>query len=245
MSEDEPDEGDSTPSVPNSGGDGPGTDDSTGLSGQPDADEFEGATDWSDVEESSERTPSAPDSAGGPGDSATVDSETRIDTPRQPTEPQGTSTRTQPSAQGDGTGRAHGSGHAGGAGRQAGTTGTGAQRGPDEKYCSNCGAVISQQAVVCPECGVEQADAPQQADTQSGSGNGNDPGVAALLSGIGFFVPILTGAGQVYNGQIAKGILFTLIQLLNVALAFVLIGLVTYPVVGILAIYDAYKNADG
>lgn len=32
-------------------------------------------------------------------------------------------------------------------------------KGPDEKYCQECGAVIRAKAVICPECGVRQAGA--------------------------------------------------------------------------------------
>ena len=45
-----------------------------------------------------------------------------------------------------------------------------------------------------------------------------NPGVAAVLS---FF---WAGLGQIYNGQIAKGIVLMIVQVMNVLLMFVLIG---------------------
>lgn len=60
-------------------------------------------------------------------------------------------------------------------------------------------------------------------------------GIAAVLS---FF---LTGLGQIYNGQILKGLLFMLIQALNGLLMFVLIGFVTFPLFWVYGMYDAYK----
>ncbi|ARS91761.1 hypothetical protein B1756_08910 [Natrarchaeobaculum aegyptiacum] len=94
--------------------------------------------------------------------------------------------------------------------------------------------MIKREAVICPECGVSQE--------QSSSSDG-DPGVAALLSAVGFIFPIAAGAGQIYNGQIGKGILFSLVQFVNFFLVFLFIGFITYPLVGIWTIYDAYQNA--
>ena len=64
-----------------------------------------------------------------------------------------------------------------------------------------------------------------------------DPGIAAVLS---FLV---TGLGQIYNGEIGKGILLMVIQVINFFLCFVLIGLITFPMVWIYGIYDAYQTA--
>ncbi len=64
------------------------------------------------------------------------------------------------------------------------------------------------------------------------------PGVAAVLS---FFV---TGLGQIYNGQILKGLIFMAIALLNVLLMWVLIGFLTAPLFWIYGIYDAYRSAE-
>lgn len=104
-------------------------------------------------------------------------------------------------------------------------------KGADEQFCSSCGEVIKKDAEICPECGVSQSE------------DDGNPGVAALLSGIGFIIPIAAGAGQIYNGELGKGIALSVLQLINVGLAFMMIGLVTYPIVGIYAIYDAYTNA--
>lgn len=65
----------------------------------------------------------------------------------------------------------------------------------------------------------------------------NHPGVAAVLS---FFI---TGLGQVYNGQILKGLLFMVIQCINGLLMFVLIGFLTTPVFWIYGMVDAYQVA--
>ena len=65
-----------------------------------------------------------------------------------------------------------------------------------------------------------------------------NPGIAAVLS---FF---WTGVGQIYNGQIKKGLILIGVQILNALLMFLIIGLITYPVVWIWGIFDAYKKAE-
>lgn len=63
-------------------------------------------------------------------------------------------------------------------------------------------------------------------------------GLAAVMS---FFY---VGLGQIYNGQIGKGILFIIIQSINIFLIFLGIGIITYPIVAIIGIYDAYRSAE-
>ncbi len=65
-----------------------------------------------------------------------------------------------------------------------------------------------------------------------------NPGLAAVLS---FFY---MGLGQIYNGQIAKGIFFILAYTLSWILIIVLIGFLTTPVLFIYGMYDAYKSAE-
>ena len=65
-----------------------------------------------------------------------------------------------------------------------------------------------------------------------------NPGVAAVLS---FFV---TGLGQIYNGQIVKGVLFIIIQAINALLMYVLIGFITFPIFWIWGMVDAYRTAE-
>jgi TM2 domain-containing membrane protein YozV len=64
-----------------------------------------------------------------------------------------------------------------------------------------------------------------------------NPILAAILS------IIVAGLGQIYNGQILKGVLFIVAQLINGALTVVLIGWVLMPIVGLWATIDAYLTA--
>ncbi|QIN80280.1 hypothetical protein GBA65_19105 [Rubrobacter marinus] len=63
------------------------------------------------------------------------------------------------------------------------------------------------------------------------------PLLAAVLS------LILSGLGQIYNGQVTKGVVFIVVQLINAALTTVLIGFVLMPIVGLWATIDAYLVA--
>jgi TM2 domain-containing membrane protein YozV len=63
------------------------------------------------------------------------------------------------------------------------------------------------------------------------------PILAAVLS------LILAGLGQIYNGQILKGVLFIVVQAINGALTTVLIGWILLPIFGLWAIVDAFLVA--
>ena len=60
-------------------------------------------------------------------------------------------------------------------------------------FCKNCGKEIDDKAEICPHCGVR---------SKLSSTVTKNPGLAAIIS---FFFP---GLGQIYNGEIGKGILF-------------------------------------
>jgi len=63
------------------------------------------------------------------------------------------------------------------------------------------------------------------------------PGVAAVLS---FF---FMGLGQIYNGQIGKGIIFIILYGISIALMFVFVGFITTPILWIWGMVDANKSA--
>ncbi len=65
-----------------------------------------------------------------------------------------------------------------------------------------------------------------------------NPGLAAVLS---FF---FMGLGQIYNGQIAKGIAFIVIYSISWLLIFILVGFLTTPILFIYGMYDAYSSAE-
>ena len=63
-------------------------------------------------------------------------------------------------------------------------------------------------------------------------------GLAAVLS---FFI---SGLGQIYNGQIVKGLFIMVIQVVNWILTGVLIGWIPLAIVWVWAIFDAYYVAE-
>lgn len=114
------------------------------------------------------------------------------------------------------------------------------ERGPDEAFCRNCGAVISVRAEICPECGVRQRPPPTSSldgavDDLLGGGN---PFVAAVLSAV------FPGLGQLYNRELEKGLAFVVGGTVAALSAVVLVGFVLYPAVWVYAIYDAYRVAE-
>lgn len=64
-----------------------------------------------------------------------------------------------------------------------------------------------------------------------------NPAVAVVLS---FF---WAGLGQLYNGQIAKGIIFLTVYGLCALSCYIIIGFVTTPIVWIIGMVDAYSSA--
>jgi len=65
-----------------------------------------------------------------------------------------------------------------------------------------------------------------------------NPGVATLLS---FF---FMGAGQIYNGQIGKGVAYIVLYSISLLLMFVLIGFITTPILWIIGMVDANSSAN-
>ena len=65
-----------------------------------------------------------------------------------------------------------------------------------------------------------------------------NPGLAAVLS---FF---WMGLGQIYNGELAKGIFFIIIYSISAVLMIILNGFLTTPILWIWGMYDAYKSAE-
>jgi TM2 domain-containing membrane protein YozV/ribosomal protein L40E len=79
------------------------------------------------------------------------------------------------------------------------------QKGPDEKFCSECGAVIKAKAEICPKCGVRQMP-PPAANYAGVAPNGKSKLAAAL------FALFLGGIGihKFYLGRVGWGIVYLL-----------------------------------
>ncbi len=97
-------------------------------------------------------------------------------------------------------------------------------------FCPNCGAELKfADAEICPTCGVRIKDPPKP---KGGFPDEKMSWFAALCS---FFIP---GLGQVYNGQLEKGVLILIGTVIG-AIFFLVPGLIVW----IYGIFDAYRSA--
>ena len=78
------------------------------------------------------------------------------------------------------------------------------RKAPDEKFCSDCGAVIKAKAEICPKCGVRQI--PAGNGLTATAPNGKSKLAAALFA---FFLGGF-GIHKFYLGKTGWGILYLL-----------------------------------
>lgn len=109
----------------------------------------------------------------------------------------------------------------------------------ETKYCPFCGAQIEKRYSVCPSCGKPQPDI-KGVERQSALGRKN-PMLAAFLS------LVITGAGQMYLGKIARGVVYLGVVLL---ISLLLEGILTFDemmllgiAISIISAWDAYRLA--
>lgn len=120
-------------------------------------------------------------------------------------------------------------------------------------FCSKCGSQVETSQGFCSKCGTPVASA-QAMVAASAAAPGpqvaasspqvvmvktqKNPGVAAVLS---FF---WSGLGQIYNGEIGKGVLLMVVYIVSWWLMLIVIGFITTPVLWIYGMVDAYKTAE-
>lgn len=116
--------------------------------------------------------------------------------------------------------------------------------------CPHCSLVMEDdgslagRAVSCPECRSNfvwpgsAPSAPLARHVHMHFDNTSNAGIAAVLS---LFWP---GAGQIYNGAIATGLIVMLMWMIAVFLSFFCVGLVFAIPLWIWSIYDAYRTAE-
>ncbi|MGH9416320.1 MAG: NINE protein [Terriglobales bacterium] len=83
--------------------------------------------------------------------------------------------------------------------------GSTAAKGPDEKFCPECGQIIRAKAEICPHCGVRVAPPPSSISFDAGLAPNGKSKLAAAL-----FAILLGGLGvhKFYLGQIGWGIVY-------------------------------------
>lgn len=109
------------------------------------------------------------------------------------------------------------------------------------RVCSKCGETVSETANFCEHCGAK-LDGEKRHETIVKETivvvPQKNPFFAAILS---FVIP---GLGQVYNGQVEKGIVLVLLGVIAYLLWSAGIGIIFSFILWVYAIYDAYKCAD-
>src|SRR6266446_9571509 len=103
-------------------------------------------------------------------------------------------------------------------------------------FCTRCGAANKDDARFCKACSASLSAPAANAGLLMVQPAGS-PGLAAVLS---FFI---CGLGQIYNGQIFKGISMIIAYGISVLLIFAIIGLITTPILWIWGMVDAYRTA--
>lgn len=104
-------------------------------------------------------------------------------------------------------------------------------------FCTKCGNANRDDAKFCRACSTALA-APATTVRTPVPAAPKSPGVAAVLS---FFV---CGLGQIYNGQISKGILMIVAYMVSAMLIFLAVGIITTPILWIWGMVDAYSTAE-
>ena len=112
----------------------------------------------------------------------------------------------------------------------------------DAKFCRSCGTALApmeaREAGLAPTRPSPAArPTPAYPPHHAAPVFYKNPGIATLLS---FF---WMGAGQVYNGEIAKGVAFIVMYVFSILLMFVLIGFITTPILWIVGMVDANASA--
>jgi len=113
-------------------------------------------------------------------------------------------------------------------------------------FCATCGSQVESAQGFCSRCGNRVASsqgaaaAPAMAPVQQVVliRTQKNPGVAAVLS---FF---WAGLGQIYNGEIGKGVLLLIVYFFSCLMMWILVGFITTPILWIYGMIDAYKTAE-
>ncbi len=115
------------------------------------------------------------------------------------------------------------------------------------RYCSSCGKETVEGIKFCPSCGkpvLSEAPSPIQSQVVQTQTQIKSPGIAALLSFL------ISGAGQIYNGQVGTGIFCFICVTLLFFMGLWAIGsfnsfviMAIAVVLWIFLIYDAYTTA--
>jgi TM2 domain-containing membrane protein YozV len=100
-------------------------------------------------------------------------------------------------------------------------------------YCTSCGAEIAPSVNACPRCGIVATRQQPIVVIR----DRKEPWFALALSFL------FSGLGQIYNGEIGKGIAFIIAHAISIGLMWIVVGFITTPIIWIWSMIDAYKSA--
>jgi TM2 domain-containing membrane protein YozV len=110
----------------------------------------------------------------------------------------------------------------------------------EKSFCMNCGKELTLEDDFCPECGTKKEFAVEPVKNeviyQEKSVELKNPYVASGLS-------VISGVGQIYNGQTHKGLFYLASFFICLVLSSFYIMFLILIVVWFYAIYDAYITA--
>ena len=105
-------------------------------------------------------------------------------------------------------------------------------------FCSGCGAQLTENSRFCDKCGAPQPVAAPALAPAVVVRERKEPWFALALSFL------FSGLGQIYNGEVKKGIAFIIAHGISLFLIMAGIGLITTPIIWIWGMVDAYKSAE-
>jgi TM2 domain-containing membrane protein YozV/predicted RNA-binding Zn-ribbon protein involved in translation (DUF1610 family) len=107
-----------------------------------------------------------------------------------------------------------------------------------KNFCPGCGIKLpNPNAIACPNCGGALSGRPSIGGSTQYAQEKNS-GLAAILSFL------FTGLGQIYNGQVGKGIMYIVIIIVCVLLSWLIIPLILGVLFWVCNIFDAYHTAE-
>jgi TM2 domain-containing membrane protein YozV/predicted RNA-binding Zn-ribbon protein involved in translation (DUF1610 family) len=107
-----------------------------------------------------------------------------------------------------------------------------------KSFCPDCGIKLPNlNAIVCPNCGGALSGRSNTSMPTSNMQAEKNSAIAVILS-------VIPGLGQIYNGQIGKGILFFIVAFILLFTSWLIVPGILLAILWIVNIVDAYVTAE-